>query len=209
VLKLETTEKVKKGISRLVSRVYAREVIFVWERKLNGAGFHVNNDEGTAFKVVQPEEFGKFADDFNKYGYCPEMVFRKANFFVAGMFNGEITHWELVTFANEIHAMELERSFRLPPNSAYVYSGYTPPKFRGKGWATKVLEKTYNYLAEKGIREAYSLVRANNIPQTKIMKKTHCQKIGEIRFTKMFNLKVFKLEFQKNEGREKLSQMFS
>ena len=181
---------------------------YLIEKKLADASTPVTNDYNADFKVVYPEDFGKFADNFKKYGYPPEIVFRKADFFVAAIFNGEILHWELVSSANEIYAMELERSFRLPPNSGYVYSGFTPPKYRGKGWATRVLEKTYNYLNEKGISEAYSLVRANNFAQRTIFRKLNCRKIGEIRFVRILGLKFYKFKYEV-EDRQKLNQIFS
>jgi len=190
--------------------MFRKEVLFIFEKTLADTTFHLPVVEGMDLRIVPNSEFTKFANNFRKLGFDPAILFGSgADLFVAATDNGDLVHWEFVTFKNEVQITEIEKSFRTSLNSAYIYGGYTVPTYRGRGVATAVLEKTFDYLNEKGVYKAYAVTRSNNIPILRVMRKISFEKIGVITFIKIFNWKSYKLKAETHENSKKLTEMFS
>lgn len=204
----EKRNNLRAKIGLAIWKRFRKEVLYVFEKMLANAIFDTSPVLGIDLRVIERDEFTEFARDFKKLGLNLERMFEDVDLIVAATSNGEIVHWELVAFENESYVMEIERSIHICPNSAYIYGGYTVPAYRGRGIATKVLEKAFNYLREKQFQTAYALAGRDNLPILRVMQKLSAQRIGVVTFIKLFNWKFYRYTSEKKEDSEKLTQMF-
>lgn len=204
----EKRNKFRVKIGSAIWKRFRREVLYLFEKKLADSIFDTQPINGINLKIIERDEFSKFAEVFKKLGLDIERIFDHADSIVVATSNGELVHWEFVAFGERTFVMEIERSIHIRPNSAYIYGGYTVPVYRGRGIATKVIAKGFDYLRENHFLWAYALMRRNNLPILRVMHKLSAQKIGVVTFIKLFNWKIYRATSEKKEDSEKLTQMF-
>jgi GNAT superfamily N-acetyltransferase len=126
--------------------------------------------------------------------------------FVAKL-NDEPVHITWFAF-DEFYVGEIKRKIRVSRNSAYSYSTYTVPKFRGLGIYFQVTEKAHQYLSKIGIKKVYSCVLHDNFPMLKAKRKVGDRKIGTIMYFKIFKWEFYKFKGETKEYSKILAEMF-
>lgn len=186
-------------------RFFTRERIIVFEKSLsNHPELQVKVDVDV--RLAQSVDIARLAERFGARG-LKDGIMRGHLCFIADM-NGEIAHYKWVAL-DEAYVSELNRNIRVSYNSAYIYSSYTVPKFRGFGLDTKVTMKVFDYLHERGIEKVYILVQFNNIPSLRVMQKVGYRKMGEVRFVQVFGFKKYECESRTEKDCSQIKKMLS
>lgn len=193
---------------RAMSSILRREKIFVFKKTLADADFEIKAKVEVDVRVVQRDDFPKIAEKLKKFEIRAQERFEMGHTCIVAEVHDDIVHFKWVAF-KESYVGELERKIRISPDSAYVYSGYTVPEYRGLGISPKVMEKTLQHLSEMGIKKVYACVRHNNFPMLRVKQKETFRKIGTITYTRIFKLRLYQHEGETEEDYNELKEMFS
>ena len=186
-------------------RLFTRERIVVFEKSLsNRSELQVKADVDV--RLAQSVDIARLAERFGSRG-MKDGIMRGHLCFIADM-NGEIAHYKWVAL-DEAYVSELNRNIHCNYNSAYIYSSYTVPKFRGFGLDPKVTMRVFDYLHEKGIEKVYILVQFNNIPSLRVMQKVGYRKMGEVRFVQVFGFRKYECESGTEKDGNQIKEMLS
>lgn len=185
-------------------RFFAREKIFAFEKSLP-ANIKMEAKVEVEVRVAQKVDISKLADKFGARG-MKEGIRRGHLCFVADV-GGEIVHYKWVAF-DEAYVSELRRNIHIDSDSAYIYSTYTVPDYRGFGLDPKVTAKVFDYLSEKGIRKVYILVQHSNLPSLRVMEKLGYRKMGEINFTQVLGFGKYRCQGATENDGNRIKEMF-
>jgi len=185
-------------------RFFAREKIFVFERALP-ARSRMEARVEVDVRIAQSTDISKLAWKFGVRG-MKEGISKRHLCFVAYM-DGEIVHYKWVAL-NEAYVSELGRKMHFDSNSAYIYSSYTVPEYRGFGLDPKVTTEAFDYLHGKGIEKVYILVRHSNLPSLRALRKVGYRRMGEIRFSQLLGRKKYACEGVTEKDCGKIKEMF-
>lgn len=208
---METSEKVnslRRILGAIFTSVFKRDILLVVEKMLADAGVKTETKVEVDLKLVQRDDFPKIASKFKKFKTNVGKMFESGNTCIVAEINGEFVHWTWVSF-NEAYVTEIERKIRINSDSAYMYAFYTVPEYRGLRIAPKAMEKILNYLHERGIKKAYTLIRPNNFPALRYTHKVGFKKIGMIKFTKICKLKLYRCKGETKKDYNTLIEMLS
>lgn len=75
---------------------------------------------------------------------------------------------------------------RLEPGDAYIDDLYTLPAYRRQGIQTGLHLQQLQYLQERGLKRAVSIVAVDNIPSRKMFEKIGWQEIAHLSFRRIF-----------------------
>jgi ribosomal protein S18 acetylase RimI-like enzyme len=168
-------------------RFFVREKIFAFEKSLP-ASSKIEAKVEADVRLAQSIDISKLTEKFGARG-MKEGIRKGHLCFIADM-DGEILHYKWVAF-DEAYVSELKRKIHFDSNSAYIYSSFTVPDYRGFGLDSKVTTKVFDYLNEQGIEKVYILVRHNNFPSQRVIQKVGYRKMGEIRFIQVLSSRKY------------------
>jgi len=184
-------------------RLFVREKIFAFEKSLP-ARVRIQAKVEPEVRIAQKIDISKLAEKIGARGMNEGI--RKGHLcFIADM-DGEILHYKWVAF-DEAYVSELDRNIYFDSNSAYIYSVYTVPDYRGFGLDPKVTTKVFDYLNKKGIEKVYILVRHNNLPSLRVIQKVGYRKMGEIRFIQVLGFRKYTYEGETEKDCSKIEEM--
>lgn len=185
-------------------RFFVREKIFAFEKSLP-ARLKIEAKVEVDVRLAQSIDISKLVEKFGARGMREGI--RKGHLCFIADKDGEILHYKWVAF-DEAYVSELKRNIHLDSNSAYIYSSYTVPDYRGFGLDPKVTTKVFDYLHEKGMEKVYILVSHNNIPSLRVMQKVRYRKMGEIRFSQVLGSRKYTCEGVTERDCSKIKEMF-
>lgn len=185
-------------------RFFVREKIFVFEKSLP-APLEIETKVEADVRLAQSGDISKLAEKFG--GRAIREGTKKGHLCFIADIDGEIAHYKWVAF-DEAYVSELKRNIRFDSNSAYIYSVYTVPEYRGFGLDPTVTTKVFDYLYEKGIEKVYILVSHDNLPSLRVMQKVGYRKIGEIGFNQVLGSRKYTCEGVTEKDCSKIKEMF-
>jgi len=185
-------------------RFYVKEKIFAFE-KLLPAPLEIETKVEADVRLAQSVDISKLAEKFGARAIREGT--KKGHLCFIADIDGEIAHYKWVAF-DEAYVSELKRNIRFDSNSAYIYSSYTNPDYRGFGLDPKVTKKVFEYSYEKGKEKVYILVRHNNASSLRVIQKLGYRKMGEVRFIQVLGFRKYAYEGVTKKDRNKIEEMF-
>jgi GNAT superfamily N-acetyltransferase len=182
--------RIKHLTTAVFSSIARQESALVFEKNLEDVPLKKEVHAETIVKIINRGYPPEFTEKLRKFGVnVREMLAAGQMCFTASIF-GDLIHWTCIAF-NETYVREIERKIHIPPDSAYIYAGYTIAEYRGRGISPRILNEICDFLYKKGYRKAYLSIRTNNIPPQRAALKAGFQKIGTVNFSKIANMKRY------------------
>jgi len=211
----ERVNSLRRRLGATSRSIFERKKYFVFERIIADGCFKLEAKVGVDVRLVQCDDFPKFAKGFKKFKRKKKKIWLKAkerfemgHICIVADMHGDFVHLKWVAF-NEAYVSALERKLRISSNSAYMYDSYTVPEYRELGIARKATRKAFSYLYERGIRKVYACIHHNNFPSLRAAHKVGFREIGKITYTRIFKLRLYRCEGETEENYNKLKEMFS
>lgn len=198
--------KLKGSFGFVFGRTFLYDTLFILE--VQTSKVRVKEVNGVDVRLLQRNDMPKLNTLIGPGTGKAEERLTAGDLCFIGENNGDIVHYEWICF-NEIFPSFLERNIRVRPNSAYVYKGYTVPKYRSKGISSAVLTNAANYLFQNGIKEMYVIIAPDNYPALRTWQKIGSRKLGEVTFIKLFNSRTYKFKAKTTRDYVKLKEMLS
>lgn len=204
-----TSKKGKKSmIGNFLHKNLKRDKWLVFEQVLSEWSYKAKSNVEVNSGVVSKEDFFKFGQQFKEVMCCVEERYELGDLCFGAFLDGKYAHLKWVAF-NKSYISEIDSNIRLSPDSVYLYDGYTLPEYRGLGLTTTVLDKTFQFLKEIGIKKTYTLIHHDNFPILKAKAREKARKIGTVTYIKIFNLKTLRLKGETKEDYKNMVQLFS
>jgi len=198
--------KLKSSVRIVFRTSFQYETLFVFE--VQTSKVRVKKANGVEVRLLQPNDLPKLNKLKGPEAEKTEERLQARDLCFIGENGGHIVHYEWICL-NEIFQNFFERKIRVSPNSAYVYNGYTVPKYRSRGISAAVLTNAANYLFQNGIEEMYVIIASDNYPSLRTWQKIGPRKLGEVTFIKLFNSRTYKCKAETPRDYAKLRQMLS